>query len=53
MNASFEETAAAREKERREGEERGLGVSSAAVFSAMNRTIPEDAIIAVDVGNNT
>ena len=41
------------EKERREGEERGLGVSSSAVFSAMNRAVPEDAIIAVDVGNNT
>ncbi|MHC5010040.1 MAG: thiamine pyrophosphate-binding protein, partial [Planctomycetota bacterium] len=41
------------EKERREGEERGRGVSSASVFSAMNRTVPEDAIIAVDVGNNT
>ena len=42
-----------REKERRVGEERGLGVSSAAVFAAMNRRVPEDAIIAVDVGNNT
>ncbi len=42
-----------REKERRESEERSRGVSSAAVFSAMNRVIPADAIIAVDVGNNT
>ncbi len=41
------------EKARREGEERGLGVSSASVFSALNRAVPEDAIIAVDVGNNT
>ncbi len=41
-----------REKERRLGEERGRGVSSSAVFAAMNRTVPEDAIIAVDVGNN-
>ncbi|MDH3745914.1 MAG: thiamine pyrophosphate-binding protein, partial [Acidobacteriota bacterium] len=42
-----------REKERRLGEERGKGVSSSAVFDAMNRLVPEDAIIAVDVGNNT
>ncbi|MDJ0976047.1 MAG: thiamine pyrophosphate-binding protein [Planctomycetota bacterium] len=41
------------EKQRRESEERGQGVSSASVFSAMNRAVPEDAIIAVDVGNNT
>ncbi len=42
-----------REKERRLAEERGKGVSSAAIFDAMNRATPEDAIIAVDVGNNT
>ncbi len=41
------------EKERRLGEERGQGVSSSAVFDAMNRHVPADAIIAVDVGNNT
>jgi pyruvate oxidase len=29
------------------------GVSSAAVFDAMTRLVPEDAVIAVDVGNNT
>jgi thiamine pyrophosphate-dependent acetolactate synthase large subunit-like protein len=29
------------------------GVSSIAVFDAMNRLVPADAIIAVDVGNNT
>jgi thiamine pyrophosphate-dependent acetolactate synthase large subunit-like protein/nitrite reductase/ring-hydroxylating ferredoxin subunit len=29
------------------------GVSSIAVFNAMNRVVPENAIIAVDVGNNT
>lgn len=40
------------EKERRENE-RGSGVHSAAVFSAMTRQVPDDAIIAVDVGNNT
>ncbi len=41
------------EKERRQAEERGRGVSSSAVFAAMNRKVPEDAVIAVDVGNNT
>ena len=41
-----------REKERRLADE-GTGVGSAAVFDAMNRIVPEDAIIAVDVGNNT
>ncbi len=41
------------EKVRREEEHRGRGVHSAAVFAAMNRRVPEDAIIAVDVGNNT
>ncbi len=41
------------EKERRLAEERGQGVSSSAIFAAMNRHVPEDAIIAVDVGNNT
>jgi thiamine pyrophosphate-dependent acetolactate synthase large subunit-like protein/nitrite reductase/ring-hydroxylating ferredoxin subunit len=42
-----------REKERRLGEERGRGVSAAAVFAALTRTAPADAILAVDVGNNT
>ncbi|MEM8756551.1 MAG: thiamine pyrophosphate-binding protein [Planctomycetota bacterium] len=42
-----------REKASRLGDDRGQGVSSVAVFEAMNRMIPEDAIIAVDVGNNT
>ncbi len=41
------------EKERRLADDRGSGVSSAAVFAAMTRHVPEDAIIAVDVGNNT
>ena len=40
------------EKQTRLGE-RGDGVHSAAVFEALSRTAPEDAIIAVDVGNNT
>jgi thiamine pyrophosphate-dependent acetolactate synthase large subunit-like protein len=41
------------EKRRREGEERGQGVSSAALFAAMTRHVPEDAVMCVDVGNNT
>ncbi len=41
------------EKERRLADDRGRGVSSAAIFAAMTRQLPEDAIIAVDVGNNT
>ena len=41
------------EKKRRETETRGAGVDSASVFAAMTRQVPEDAIISVDVGNNT
>jgi len=41
------------EKARRRTEERGRGVSSVAVFDAMSRLVPADAILAVDVGNNT
>ncbi len=41
------------EKARREADDRGKGVSSISVFSAMNRQIPKNAVIAVDVGNNT
>ncbi len=41
------------EKQRRERDDRGRGVGSAAIFAAMNRHVPEDAVIAVDVGNNT
>ncbi|MCB9838818.1 MAG: Rieske 2Fe-2S domain-containing protein [Phycisphaeraceae bacterium] len=41
------------EKASRLGDDRGNGVSSIAVFEAMNRAVPDDAIIAVDVGNNT
>ena len=39
------------EKARRQLDDRGLGVSSAAVFDAMNRHVPDDAVITVDVGN--
>jgi len=41
------------EKESRVADDRGQGVNSAAVFAAMNRQVPADAVIAVDVGNNT
>jgi thiamine pyrophosphate-dependent acetolactate synthase large subunit-like protein/nitrite reductase/ring-hydroxylating ferredoxin subunit len=40
------------EKERRLADDRGRGVSSAAVFAAMTRQVPADAVIAVDVGNH-
>ena len=41
------------EKQRREADDRGRGVSSASIFAAMNRHVPDNAVIAVDVGNNT
>ncbi len=41
------------EKERRLKDNRGKGVNSASIFAAMNRHIPANAVIAVDVGNNT
>lgn len=41
------------EKERRLSETRGQGIHSAAVFKALTDLCPEDAIIPVDVGNNT
>ncbi len=41
------------EKRRRLLDERGEGVSSIAVFEAMTKHVPSNAIIAVDVGNNT
>jgi thiamine pyrophosphate-dependent acetolactate synthase large subunit-like protein/nitrite reductase/ring-hydroxylating ferredoxin subunit len=40
------------EKARRLDEDRGRGVASAAVFDALNRHVPADAVIAVDVGNH-
>ena len=43
----------AAEKRSRLADDRGHGVSSAAVFESATRLIPEDAVIAVDVGNNT
>jgi pyruvate oxidase len=41
------------EKERRMRDDRGRGVASAPLFAALTRHTPEDAVIAVDVGNNT
>lgn len=41
------------EKKSRLSEERGQGVHSAAIFQILSELCPEDAVIAVDVGNNT
>jgi thiamine pyrophosphate-dependent acetolactate synthase large subunit-like protein/nitrite reductase/ring-hydroxylating ferredoxin subunit len=41
------------EKENRAGDDRGNGVNSASIFAALGRQIDPDAVIAVDVGNNT
>ncbi len=40
------------EKRSREQDDRGGGVNSAAVFAALGRHVPKDAVIAVDVGNH-
>lgn len=40
------------EKARRVADDRGRGVSAAAVFDALSRHLPEDAVVAVDVGNH-
>ena len=41
------------EKERRRSDDRGRGVNSAALFDSLTRLVPDDAILPVDVGNNT
>ena len=41
------------EKERRALDDNGRGIASAPVFEALTRHTPENAVIAVDVGNNT
>lgn len=41
------------EKERRGADDRAAGLNAAAVFGALSRHAPADAVIAVDVGNNT
>ena len=40
------------EKARRVGDDRGHGVSAAAVFDALSRHLPADAVVTVDVGNH-
>ncbi len=41
------------EKASRQNDDRGRGVNSASIFQALSAAVPDDAIIAVDVGNNT
>ena len=41
------------EKESRAADDRGRGLAGAALFAALSRHVPRDAVIAVDVGNNT
>ncbi len=41
------------EKKKRQNKDRKNGLNSALLFSTMNFLVPENAIIAVDVGNNT
>lgn len=41
------------EKQTRITEDRGQGLSAAALFDSLTRLIPDNAAIAVDVGNNT
>jgi len=41
------------EKERRRADDRGRGVNSASIFAALTEHAPDDAILTVDVGNNT
>lgn len=42
-----------REKESRLGDDRGKGINAASLFAAMTKVVPADAIMPVDVGNNT
>ena len=41
------------EKSRRLSDDRGKGLNSALLFDSMTRLVADDAVIAVDVGNNT
>ncbi|HSR66492.1 MAG TPA: thiamine pyrophosphate-dependent enzyme [Acidobacteriota bacterium] len=41
------------EKKSRLRDDRGRGLNSASIFAALTDLLPQDAIIAVDVGNNT
>jgi thiamine pyrophosphate-dependent acetolactate synthase large subunit-like protein len=40
------------EKQRRAADDRGRGVSAAAVFATLSDALPEDAVVSVDVGNH-
>ena len=42
-----------KEKARREEDDRGQGINSARLFAALTRQAPDNAVIAVDVGDNT
>jgi thiamine pyrophosphate-dependent acetolactate synthase large subunit-like protein/nitrite reductase/ring-hydroxylating ferredoxin subunit len=41
------------EKANRRARDRGQGVNSAVLFDVLSAAVPDDAVIAVDVGNNT
>ncbi len=41
------------EKKRRLTEDQGKGINSATIFAELSSLVPDDAILAVDVGNNT
>ena len=41
------------EKAHRLDDDRGAGINAASLFAAMARQVPKDAVICVDVGNNT
>lgn len=41
------------EKASRRKDERGEGVNSASIFDSLTRVLPDNAILSVDVGNNT
>ena len=41
------------EKAARRSRDRGKGLNSASVFEALSELVPRDAVLAVDVGNNT
>ena len=42
-----------REKDSRRPDDLGEGLNSTAIFEALSQLVPEDAVMAVDVGNNT
>ncbi|MEM8988292.1 MAG: thiamine pyrophosphate-dependent enzyme [Pseudomonadota bacterium] len=42
-----------REKESRLADDRGAGINAASLFAAMTKVVPANAVMPVDVGNNT